>query len=220
MPARLVNVAAPAPMLMLPAVPGVGTTTTSVAWVPLTRVKLPLLPPATIRSSVVKLPPTSSLKLKVTSPVAMAPAALLPMDTVGATVSGAGAGLGAGGEAGGRAGAGAGTGAGTGAGIGAVSATLSSDYAVAPLGNAGLLRRFSISGDLSAGVGGGVGLNVIPSIGDYQLFQVFVNRSLVQSVDTALVVSVRSAVPESGTWARMLAGWVGVVGMSAHRRRG
>ena len=97
----------------------------------------------------------------------MAPAALLPMDTVGATESGAGAG--AGGSAGSSAGAGAGTGAVTGAGIGAVSVALSSVYAVAPLVNAGIQRRFSISGDLGAGVGGGVGLNVVPLIGDYQL---------------------------------------------------
>ncbi len=102
---------------------------------------------------------------------------------------------------------------------GAVTATLSSDNPVAPLGNAGALRRFSISGNLGAGVGGGVNLDVAPSNGAYQPFQVFVNRSPVQSVDTVSVVSALSAVPESGTWALMLAGLVGVVGVSARLRR-
>ena len=102
---------------------------------------------------------------------------------------------------------------------GAVTATLFSDNPEASLGNAGALRRFSISGNLGAGVGGGVSLDVASSNGAYPPFQVFVNRSLVQSVDTTLVVSVLSAVPKLGSWAMMLAGLVGVVGMSARRRR-
>ena len=102
---------------------------------------------------------------------------------------------------------------------GAVTAALFSDNPEASLGNAGALRRFSINGNFGAGVGGGVSLDVASSNGAYQPFQVFVNQSLVQSVDTTLVVSVLSAVPESGTWAMTLAGLVGVVGMSARRRR-
>ena len=105
---------------------------------------------------------------------------------------------------------------------GAVTATLFSDHPEASLGSTGALRRFSISGNLGAGVGGGVSLDLTPSKGVYQPFQVFVNRSLVQSVDTTQVGSVLSAVPESSTWALMLTGLVGMVGMarmSARRRR-
>jgi hypothetical protein len=56
---------------IMPALFGVGVTT-SVARAPLTRVKVPLVPPVTVMSSTVKLVPTSSLKVKVkvTSPVA------------------------------------------------------------------------------------------------------------------------------------------------------
>ena len=71
-----------------PVVLGVGTTT-SVALVPLMRVKAPLVPPATTTSSTVKLVPTFSLKpkLKSTSPVAVAPSTLSVMVTTGPVVS-------------------------------------------------------------------------------------------------------------------------------------
>ena len=45
---------------------------------------------------------------------------------------------------------------------GAVTQTLLSDNPVDPLSSAGALRRFSISGNLGAGVGSGVGLDVTP----------------------------------------------------------
>jgi hypothetical protein len=53
--------------------------TTSVALVPLMRLKAPLVPLVTVMSSAVKLVPTSrlKLKLKVTGPVATVSAALL-----------------------------------------------------------------------------------------------------------------------------------------------
>jgi len=66
-----------------------GGVTTSVASVPLTRVNAPAVPPATAISSAVKLVPTSSLKVKVnvTGPVAVSPAALLVISTAGGVVS-------------------------------------------------------------------------------------------------------------------------------------
>ncbi len=66
-----------------------GGVTTNVASVPLTRVNTPAVPPATAMSSAVKLAPTSSLKVKVnvTGPLAVSPAALLVMSTVGGVAS-------------------------------------------------------------------------------------------------------------------------------------
>jgi hypothetical protein len=72
---------------IVPAASAVGVTT-SVALVPLMRLKAPLVPLVTVMSSAVKLVPTSrlKLKLKVTGPVATVSAALLVMVTTGALV--------------------------------------------------------------------------------------------------------------------------------------
>ena len=60
-----------------------------VALVPLATVNMPAVPPATVTSLAVNVPPMSLLKAKVnvTSPVAVLPAALLAMVTVGGRVS-------------------------------------------------------------------------------------------------------------------------------------
>ena len=88
--ARSENLAASTLTAIVPVAFGVGVTT-RVATVPLTIVKVPLLPPVTVTSASEKLEPTLSLNVnvKVTAPVAVAPAALLVMATVGATLSGA-----------------------------------------------------------------------------------------------------------------------------------
>ena len=92
LPARSVNLSAATLTSMVPVELAVGVTT-RVACVPSTRVKLPLVPPVTTTEAVVKLVPTSSLKVNanVTSPAAVAAAMLSVIVTVGGVVSGAGA---------------------------------------------------------------------------------------------------------------------------------
>ena len=82
--------------LMVPALLAIGVTS-KVAWVALTLLKVPALPPVMTTSLAVKLAPTSSLKtkLKITGPVAVAAETSSKMATVGAVRSGAGAVLGA-----------------------------------------------------------------------------------------------------------------------------
>ena len=88
MPAASATAPAGTVISTVPAALAIGVTT-SVALVPLATVNLPAVPPATVTSLAVKLPPTSLLKakLKVMSPVAVPPAALLAMVTVGGRVS-------------------------------------------------------------------------------------------------------------------------------------
>ena len=87
-PAASANDPAATAMSRLPAALASGVTT-RVARLPSMRVKAPLLPPVTVTSVASKLLPTSLLKLKVsvTSPLAVLPAALLVTVATGGKVS-------------------------------------------------------------------------------------------------------------------------------------